>query len=211
MGVWYRSAATAVALGVFGTVSGAVSGIVSPSHASEPVGQPAATAETTLTNPMEALMALSPEHEAMAAMVGTWQVAATFWAHPDAPPETSQGTAVRTLILGGRVVEEVYTSTIMGHPFEGRALSGFDRVTGRYWSLWTDSLNSGATISYGGWDEAAGVFVMEGEGPNLMLGRVMPMRIESRMDGPDRSILAFFTPGPQGSMVQYMELIYDRE
>ena len=163
------------------------------------------------TGPLPAWMQLSPEHEGLASAAGTWRVASRFWMDPNAPPQTGEATAVRTLILGGRVLEEVYTSTIMGLPFEGRALTGYDPVTDRYWGVWSDTMNPGAAVTYGAWDEDSQMLIMEGESPNQMLGRMMPIRIEARMDSPDRMVQTFFTPDDQGAMVQYLELIYERE
>lgn len=182
-----------------------------PALANEPIPEPVAAEDTSLPNPMGHLTQLSPEHEAMADLVGAWRVTARVWADSTAPPNVTEGRSVRTLILGGRVLEELYTSSFMGRPFEGESLTGYDVVTGRYWGVWTDSLNTGPTITSGGWDEAGEVFVMEGESSCLMCGQVIPIRIESQMDGPDRGVHAFFTPDQDGAMIQYMELTYDRE
>ena len=179
--------------------------------AQEAPSQPNEAGDPAPMAAMPDLMQLSPEHQELATMVGTWRVTARFWANPAAPPETSEATAVRSMTQGGRVLEEVYTSMIMGQPFEGRGLTGYDRLTGQYWSVWIDNMNDGASVTYGGFNETDDAIVMEGEVPSLMMGRVMPVRIEFQMDGPDRTVHAFFTPDPSGTMVQYMELVYERE
>ena len=160
---------------------------------------------------MEPLMQTGPEHEEMAELAGTWKTITRMWMDPSAPPTESEGTAVRTLILDGRVLEEIFKSDFMGQPFEGRAQTGYDNVTARYWGTWTDNMGTGVTILYGGWNEAKDTFIMEGESPNPMHGKLIPMRIESRMDGPDREIDDFFMPGPDGAMVKNMEIIYERQ
>ena len=160
---------------------------------------------------MESLMQTGPEHAEMAELVGTWKTTMRMWMDPSAPPMESEGTAVRTLILDGRVLEEVFTSSVMGKSFEGRALSGYDNVTARYWGMWTDNMGTGITITYGGWNETRDTFIMEGESPNPMHGKTIPMRIESRMDGPDREVDLFFMPGPDGAMIKNMEIVYERQ
>ena len=52
---------------------------------------------------------------------------------------------------------------------------------------------------------------MEGETPSPITGGMLPMRIESRMDGPDRQVSTFFMPGPDGEMFRMMELEYQRQ
>ena len=160
---------------------------------------------------MEPMVKLGQEHEEMAALAGTWTVAMTMWMDPSGPPQTCEGTAVRTVILDGRVLEEVMTLSFMGQTYHGRGLSGYDLVTSRYWGMWTDNMGTGATFSYGGWNEARDLFVMEGESPNPMIGKVIPLRIEARMEGPDREIDTFFSPGPDGTMVKTMEMVYERQ
>lgn len=160
---------------------------------------------------MDALPPLGPEHKEMEALVGTWTVTCTMCMDPSSPPQTSEGTAVRRMILDGHVMEEVMTMDFGGKTYEGRGLSGYDTVTKRHWGTWTDNMGTGITISYGGWDEAHEVFTLEGENSNPMVGKVIPMRIEARMDGKDREIDTFFNPGPDGAMVQTMEIVYVRQ
>ena len=154
---------------------------------------------------------LGPEHREMAELVGTWTATMTMWMDPSVPPQRSEGTAVRRLILGGHVMEEVMTITVMGQAYEGRGLSGYDTITKRHWGIWTDNMGTGVTISYGGWNDAKDLFVLEGESSNPMEGKVIAMRIESRMDGADREVDTFFNPGPDGAMIRTMEIIYERQ
>ena len=155
-------------------------------------------------------MQLGPQHEEMAALAGTWTVRTTMYMDPSAPPQTAEGTAVRTLILGGRVMEEVLTSNFGDQPYEGRGRSGYDNLTERFWSVWTDTMGTGLTVCYGNWNAAHDLFVMEGETPSPMTGGMTPMRIEARMDGADREIDEFFMPGPDGTMIKTMEIVYER-
>ena len=54
------------------------------------------------------------------------------------------------------------------------------------------------------------MWVFEGETPDPMAGGLIPMRIETRMDGRDREINDFYKPGPDGTMYRMMELVYER-
>jgi hypothetical protein len=49
------------------------------------------------------------------------------------------GTATREMALDGRVLMEELTSSMMG----------YDNVTGKYWSTWTDSMFTGLMVSEG--------------------------------------------------------------
>ena len=105
---------------------------------------------------MEAYMAagaLGPQHELMAEHVGTFDVAIKSWSDPAAPPMESMGVAIRTLHMGGRVLHEEFQGDMMGMPFTGLSRSGYDNVSGKYWSTWTDSMSTGIMVSEGECDE----------------------------------------------------------
>lgn len=109
-------------------------------------------------------------HAAFAESVGTWDAHITTWMEPGAEPTTSAGTFERRMILGGRVLAEDFTGDFMGQPFHGHSLTGYDNVTGRYWSLWSDDMSTGPMISWGDWDDEVGGVVYVGEMSDPMTG-----------------------------------------
>ena len=156
-------------------------------------------------------MTPGPQHAALADLEGSWTVTSTWWMEPGAEPQVSQGSAERTMIYDGRVLEETFHGDMGGQPFEGLATVGYDNVTGRFWTTWIDSMSTGVTLLYGDYDEAEGTWTWEGETPDPMSGGLITMRIESRMDGPDRETNTFYMTGPDGDMVRTMEMVYERQ
>ncbi|MCP4246728.1 MAG: DUF1579 domain-containing protein, partial [bacterium] len=123
-----------------------------------------------------------------------------------------EGKAVRTMILGGRVLEERFSGPGMGGPpFEGLGHTGYDNITGRYWSTWIDNMMTGVAFSYGSRDDAGKTWLFEGEAPDPMAGQLIPMRIEGHTDEDGREISEFYRPGPDGQMFKSMELVYERQ
>lgn len=154
-------------------------------------------------------------HLALAERVGTWAVTVRMWVDASQPPEVSDGSAKRTMILGGRVLEESFSSAGIGdQPYEGLGHEGYDNVTGRYWSTWTDNMMTGVAVFYGAAEQpgadVADVQVLEGEMPDPMAGKAVPMRIESRVDADGQEINEFYQPGPDGKLIKTMEIIYRR-
>ena len=80
------------------------------------------------------------KHAYLKKLEGKWTGKAKFWMQPGAPPTESEGTAVNTLILGGRFLQSSYTSEVMGQPFEGFGLDGYDIHKQKYIGLWTDTM-----------------------------------------------------------------------
>lgn len=96
-------------------------------------------------------------------------------------------------------------------PFNGLGHTGYDNVTGQYWSTWTDNMMTGVAVLYGNWDDTGQVWVFEGKAPDPMAGKLIPMRIESRTDESGREVNEFYQPGPDGQPFKTMELIYERQ
>ncbi len=91
-------------------------------------------------------------HEMMAESVGEWKTKSTFWMTPSAEPMVMEGTATYEMILGGRYLKTDHTGTMMGMPFEGINLQGFDNATEKFTSVWFDNLGTGISVSTGIYD-----------------------------------------------------------
>lgn len=149
-------------------------------------------------------------HKWLAARAGRFDFAGKFWMEPGAPPQVAKGVAERTLALGGRVLQEKLTSTLMGLPLDGLGLAGFDNVTGQFWSTWNDSLSTGQRVAGGRCDEALHSCVWRGSYPNPDTGKAQPVRLELTLDGPDREVVTAFEPAADGKETRTLELIYTR-
>ena len=161
---------------------------------------------------MEAYMKagqLGPEHEMMAKDVGTWDVAVTSWMAPGAPPIESKGVAVRTLHLGGRVMHEEFTGDMMGTPFTGLGRSGYDNVSAKHWSTWTDSMSTGIMVSEGECD-ASSTCTFVGTYNDPVKGGPVTSRFVVKRLSPDTQHFAMYGPGPDGGEVKMMEMVYTR-
>ena len=69
-------------------------------------------------------------HQGLAATVGSYDLKVRSWMEPGGPPMEETGTATRAMTLDGRVRVEDVSSKMMGAPFTGHGMLGFDNVTG---------------------------------------------------------------------------------
>ncbi len=152
------------------------------------------------------------EHKALEAMVGSWNTKVLMWNAPDQPePGVSSGSAEMQLILGGRYVEQQYSGTFMGMPFEGRGFTGYDKVAGHYFSVWMDNFSTGIMIDAGTYDAEAKEFRNKGSYNDPMSGQKAETRSVTHIAGPDRFVTEMFGPGPDGNEFKMMEIIYTRK
>ena len=77
---------------------------------------------------MEAAGTPGPAHKALEAFVGNWQAEVKTWCEPDGPPNVSQGTSKASWILNGHFLKAEFHGEMMGKPFIGKTLMGYDNI-----------------------------------------------------------------------------------
>jgi len=82
-------------------------------------------------------------HKLLANLSGSWITKTTAWMGPDKPPMEGTGTCEQKMILNGRYLQQEYTGEMMGSPFTGINLIGYDNYTKKYVSTWIDSMSTG--------------------------------------------------------------------
>ena len=82
-------------------------------------------------------------HKALAKLEGSWTTRSRGWMEPGKPPVESTGTCEQKLILDGHYLQQVYTGDMMGQPFTGINLLGYDNQSGKYESVWLDTMSTG--------------------------------------------------------------------
>lgn len=155
-------------------------------------------------------MTPGPEHQMLADSAGEWKFTITSWMEEGGEPMVAEGTAVRTMELGGRVSVEVVESSMMGQPFEGIGRTGYDNLKGEWWSTWTDNMSTGIMTMTGSYDEATHTWTWAGEGTDPMTGNAQKMKMTVVKEGEDKEVGTMWMAGPDGEMVKSMEIVYTR-
>jgi len=94
-----------------------------------------------MTKKMQEFATPGPAHKALDALAGEWNVEARYsMGGPGTPPTTSKGVAVTRWILGGRYLQEEFSGEMMGRPFKGIGVTGYDNFKKKYISTWVDDM-----------------------------------------------------------------------
>lgn len=148
-------------------------------------------------------------HDKLAEMAGMYDLEIRSYMDPGGEPTVSEGTAERTMMFD-RHLEEKVTSDMMGHTFHGVGMTGYDNVTGTYWSTWFDSMSTGLIQMTGDWDGDKKVWVWKGEAPDPLSGGMKPMKVlVYPTDTGERS--EFYEPFGGEDMVKTMEIVYTKK
>jgi len=90
-------------------------------------------------------------HKVFASLAGSWTTQTKEWMEPGKPPMESTGSCEEKVLLDGRFLQQECTGEMMGQPYTGIGVTGYDNHTKKYVSTWMDS-------------RGTGIFVMEGTG-----------------------------------------------
>ncbi len=112
-------------------------------------------------------------HKMMAAASGEWNEVITMWTNPSAPPETYTATAISEMVMDGRYQLSNITGTMMGMPFKGMSLMGYDNAKKIFTSTWVDNFGTGTMTLEGKWDEATKSIELAGKAVDPMTGKDM--------------------------------------
>ena len=149
-------------------------------------------------------------HQALASTVGSYDLKIKSWHEPGGPAMEETGTAIRTMGLDGRVLIEDITSSMMGMSFTGHVMMGYDNVSGKYWSTWTDSMSTGLMVSEGSCDAQKACSFTGSWNDPIKKGPVT-VRMATRWTSPTTQIFEMYGPGKDGKEMKMMEMTYTKK
>jgi hypothetical protein len=102
------------------------------------------------------------EHAMLHEGIGEWNAAVTMAGAPGQPASTEKGTEIAHSTCNGRWIWSHFSGQMMGAPFEGHGIVGYDPNEKKYVSVWIDSMNPCASKALGTYDEATKSFTFTG-------------------------------------------------
>jgi len=150
-------------------------------------------------------------HKKLEPFVGEWNAEVKMWMSPDAPPTVTKGSAKSTWVMNGRFVQEDFSGEMMGKPFKGMSLTGYDNVRQKYRSVWVDDMSTTIVTSEGDADDAGKVFTFGGNYACAMTGEknkesTMVYRVLNR----DKHVFEMYDLA-EGKKIKMMEITYTRK
>ena len=121
-------------------------------------------------------MTPGPIHKMWAESAGEWKFKMKMWMNPAAEPMVSEGTSSNEMILGGRYLKSVRKGSMMGMPFEGWSLMGFDNISMEITAVWYDNGGTGTAIAKGTFDQATNTITLHGSAMDPMSKKEKPSR-----------------------------------
>lgn len=150
-------------------------------------------------------------HKWMEKTNGTWEAEVTQWMDPKAPPTKSKSTITQSSVLGGRYVTGKYKGSMMGAPFEGMSIMGYDNAKKLFVSTWIDNVGTGIVHMSGTYDEATKTLNLKGHQTDPMTGKDTDIREEMTMIDNDSYTMSMYGTGMDGKEMKFMEGTFKRK
>jgi hypothetical protein len=148
-----------------------------------------------------------PEHELLKKDVGTWDANVEILMPPGVPPST--GTETNTLGPGGLWILSDFKSTMMGAPFQGHGVMGWDPAKKKYVGTWVDSMTTSVAVTESTYDPATKSTTgwIDGPGPD---GKPTRTKVVTQYKDDDTRVFTMYMPGPDGKEAPGMRITYKR-
>ena len=101
-------------------------------------GQPSEPNMAKMMADYEKLMTPGAEHQQLGKFVGEWNIASKWYPAKGAPAVESNATTSAKWILNGRFLQSDFHGEMMGKPFQGLGIEGFDTFKKKYTMIWMD-------------------------------------------------------------------------
>jgi hypothetical protein len=146
------------------------------------------------------------EHEYLKKYAGDWNVEMKSWEKPGAEPMVSKGTMKGEVIFDGRYLLLHFDSTMMGMPFKGLQLMGYDLFQKKYVTVWVDNMSTAFAPTTGTTDAAGKVFTETGVWPDPSTGGTSKVKVVTTWLAGGKYTFEMFMPMPDGKEVKWMEM-----
>jgi hypothetical protein len=153
-----------------------------------------------------------PQHEMLKKMAGEWNAKVKFQMDPSQPWQESQSTSTITVLMDGRYCQEVVSGQMMGAPFSGMGITGYDNVLGKYVSTWIDNMGTGIMTSQGTSDASGKVLTFIGTMSDPVTGKASKSRMVTTIVDGDHHTLDMYAVPPGGKKeMKTMTIEYTRK
>lgn len=95
--------------------------------------------------------------------------------------QKSAGTMEYKMVMGGRFQQATYKGTMLGQPFEGSRLLGYDNLRKVFTNSWVDNMSTAVMYMEGTYDEASKTISLKGKNTNPETRRLCDMRQTMKM------------------------------
>jgi len=149
-------------------------------------------------------------HKLFASIAGSYTTHTKEWMEPGKPATESTGTAEMKMLLDGRFLYQEYHSQMMGQPFSGIGIDGYDNLTKKYVTAWIDSMGTGIFFMEGTASADGKTITLKGSHPEPGGGKMMHRAVWKIVDNNNQTFDMYGTHG-HGKEMKLLQITYTRK
>ena len=144
----------------------------SPARTETPAAAPEMSAEQKeMMAKHAATTSPGKHHKQLGFFVGEWDTTTKIWmGGPGTTPAVSTGHSSVNWILDGRYIFEQHKGSMMGQPYEGTGMYGYDNYKNLYTGVWVNNVDTQMVHMAGSRNPKTGVWTYYGEMDEPMIG-----------------------------------------
>ena len=149
-------------------------------------------------------------HQWLASMNGDWDAKVSMWMDPTQPPDVSQATTKNEMIMNGLYQRSAHNGNMMGMPFMGESIMGYDNSKKEFIATWIDNFGSSIMLMKGQLDEANNTLTLRGSMMDPATGQDMQVKeVFTKLSEDSHKFEMFMVMGDQE--IKNMEITYSRK
>jgi hypothetical protein len=152
-------------------------------------------------------------HKHLGQFVGKWDtVVRMWWEGPGKPPVESKGASEIKWIMDGRFLLEESSGQMMGMPYRGMGITGYDNFKKKYVVSYIDNMGTAMVTGEGKFDMANKVLTSFGKMDEPMTGEHdKTVKYVLRLLGKDKYVFEIFDEVGGPSEFKVVEITYTRK
>ena len=149
-------------------------------------------------------------HKLFSTMAGSWITKTKSWMEPGKPPMESTGTAEMKMLLDGRFLQQEFTGEMMGQPFSGVGIDGYDNLRKKYVTTWIDTMGTGIFMMEGTANADGKTITLKGQHAEPSGGHMTHRAVWKIVDSNTQTFDMWGNHGG-GKEMKVMEIVYTRK
>lgn len=152
-------------------------------------------------------------HKMLAKSDGNWTGENTMWMEEGGQPMKSTSECINKMIYGGRYQMSEHKGNMMGMPFEGMSITGYDNGKKKFVSTWIDNMGTGVMYMEGEWNAASKSIEFKGKMTDpTRPGKDCDLREVYTFVDDNTQKLEMYGPGSKtGKEMKTMEILFTRK
>jgi hypothetical protein len=151
-------------------------------------------------------------HKVFENLIGKWETTTSMWWSKDSSPQQSKGASDVRWIMDGRYVLEEVSGDMMGMPWRGMGVTGYDNFKKKYVFTFLDNMGTAILTGEGDFDAKKNVLTSYGKMDEPLTGeKNKTVKYVTRILSKDKHVFEIYDLVGTPHEFKVIEIVYTRK